>query len=425
MTTDATNLGELLAQMPSPTLGAAAEMYLGLFSHITGVQQAKKEGKTIVWGSILMPQEIFHAMDMSMVYVELVGAIGAITGTSGQQCQAAEDAGFSRDVCAIHRSALGCVAASEETDSISQMVFAEPNLVVGTNFPCMSETKSFLYAVDRFNCPYCFVDTPIDTWGHDIPDYAVEYYVSQLKGMISFLEEHGYKMDWNRLKEEVAFTQKLNVIGKEIEEYRKAIPTPMRAFDSFIASLAPLVLPPAMRTLDLFERLRDELKERVDSHVGTVEEEKLRLLWIGIPPVCSFELLNYPEQYGAVFAKSMLEYIVGVPIEPELLDPERPLESLARGMLANPLNPPYKLGIDYLVKSVEDYHIDGVVSVVKRSCGLVPGMQRLAKEAIYERTGVPSVIFDLDGVDTREFDDVGSKASMDSFIETLLSRKGG
>ena len=49
----------------------------------------------------------------------------------------------------------------------------------------------------------------------------------------------------------------------------------------------------------------------------------------------------------------------------------------------------------------------------------------MIKDEIYEKAGVPTTIFDLDGLDIREYDDVISKANLDSFIESLLGRKGG
>ena len=331
--------------------------------------------------------------------------------------------GLSRDVCAIHRCAVG-LACDDNKDPFFEGAFAAPDLVIASNFPCMSEAKSFLYVVDRYKCPSFFMDAPINTWGKDLPEHAVKYYVRQLEGVIGFLEEHGYKLDWQRLKDEVAFTKALYTVLDEIEVYKKAVPSPMRAFDSFIAATAPLALPQSLRKLEIFERLRDELKEKVERGIGVVEEEKARLLWIGVPPVCDFGLLNYTEQRGAVVVKNMLEFLTGFSCAPELLDPDKPLESIARSVLSSPANPTYGTAIDYLVQATKDYKIDGAVSVVKRSCGLIPGMQRLTKEAIFRETGVPSIVFDLDGVDEREYDEAATKANLDSFVETLLARKG-
>ncbi len=408
--------------VPMPDMQAIQEMHTGIAMNLATVQQAKAEGKKVLWTSLIAPKEIFYAMDIPVLYMELLAGWVAILKLSAKYCQIAEDHGFSRDLCAIHRSVIGVIAA-EERDPFFQAAYAVPDMVVASNLPCMAESRAFQFMVDSHSLPYYFIDTPVNTWGRDLPDHAVEYYADQLNGLISFLEEQGYTMDWDRLAEEVQFTKDLNVIMGEIDDLRSSTPAPMKAFDSFIAATAPLVLPKSMRNLDTFRKLRDELKERVDSGYGVVEEEKVRLMWVGIPPVCNFELMNYPERFGAVVAKNMLEYMVGFPLAPELLDPEKPLESLARGIIANPINPMYELGIDYLVNAAKKYNIDGVVSVVKRSCGLIPGMQRIVKERIMEETGVPSVIFDLDGIDTREYDDGVAKENLDSFIESLLAAR--
>ena len=243
-------------------------------------------------------------------------------------------------------------------------------------------------------------------------------------GLVRFLEEHGHTFDEEKLKEEVAFTKRLNEILDEVDVYKRSTPMPINAYDNVIASTAPIALPKEYRTMEIFERFRDELKERVKKGIGVVEEEKLRLMWIGMPPLCDFKLLNYPERNGAVVVKSMLEYLTGFTLDPKLIDPEKPFESLARAQLTSPANPTVEGTLNYFIKAAKEYRVDGVINVVKRTCGLLPGIQRLTKDAIWEATGVPSLVFDLDGVDEREYDAEATKAQLDSFVETLLARKG-
>jgi benzoyl-CoA reductase/2-hydroxyglutaryl-CoA dehydratase subunit BcrC/BadD/HgdB len=252
----------------------------------------------------------------------------------------------------------------------------------------------------------------------------VQYYADQMRGMVDFLQHHGYAFSLQRLQDEVAFTKKLNTLLVEVDRYKQAVPLPISAYDNVIATTAPIALSKAARTMDIFERYRDELKARVERGHGVVPNERLRLAWIGMPPLCDFKLLNYPERHGAVVVKSMLEILTGFTLDPALVDPERPFESLARAQLVSPANPLYHSVIDYFVRAVKDYQVDGIISVVKRSCGFMPGLQRIAKDTIYQATGVPSTVFDLDGVDAREYDAPKVKAQIDTFVETLLRRKG-
>ncbi|MFA4911325.1 MAG: 2-hydroxyacyl-CoA dehydratase family protein [Desulfobacteria bacterium] len=386
------------------------------------LRKAKEEGKPIIWSFGLTPREIFHALDAPVMYLEHLPQIITAKQLSGHYCQVAEEIGFSRDLCATHRTFVGCVAA-EEKDPYLENLFVEPDLIIATNLPCISESKSFLYSVNHYNIPYYFIDAPINTWGKDIPDYAIEYYVGQLKGALDFMGEYGYKLDLDKLKETVRLSKKLVELWNEIDVYRQAIPSPMSAVDGFTACYPLIQLSGTDLGVTLYEKLLEELKEKVKRKESVLEDEKLRLFWFGVPPVYNMGLLNYVEKFGAVVVKSMVEYLAGGAYDPSIMDPEKPLESLANKALVDILNPTAQNLIDFIVKTVKDFNVDGVIEVVKRSCGLLPGYSRPIKDAIFDNVHIPATIFDLDGTDIREYDDATSKANLDSFIEALLASK--
>jgi len=411
-------------EMPQVEMPVVQEMQMELANGLAQMQASRAAGKPVVWRSLLLPREIFQAMDVVTVYGDLLGGNIGVFGQSGKYCKMAEEAGISRDVCAVHRCTLG-LAFAGGNDPLFELAFAPPDLVIGSNFPCMSYSKSSLHVAQRYNVPYHFIDAPINTWGDQIPDYAVKYYADQLRGAIDFLQEHGYKFDMERLKEEVAFTKALNTLLEEIDAYKGAVPAPMKPYDSAMAATTPLQTTDKKRMLGLFERLRDELRDRVERGVGIVEDERLRLMWIGNPPIVDFNVLSYPEKHGVVIAKGLLELLTGFNLDPELIDPENPLESIARAHLLSPANPTHHGMLNYILKSIRQYKIDGIIAVVKRSCGHLPGSIRLSKDEIYERTGVPTVVFNCEGSDDREYDPAEARANIDTFIETLLARKKG
>jgi len=410
--------------IPLPDLKVVEDMQLAIAMSLADIRRQKAEGLPIAWCSVLAPKEILFSMDVATMYGNVLGAYSTIFGHSAKYCQAAEDEGISRDVCSVARCSLG-VLCCDDRDEFFESAYAEPDIVIGSTFPCMTESKTFVNVARRFNKPSYVIDVPLNTWGDEIPQYAIKYVAGQLQGLIDFLVAHGYRFDMDKLKEEVAFTKKLNALLEEIEKLKMAVPHPIKAFDNVIAMTTPLAIQKSGRDYGMFERLRDQLRERVEAGIGIVEHEKLRLLWLGLPPLFNFPMLNYPERHGAVVVKSLVEFLVGFHVPPDLLDPERPLESIALAHLASPANPPSRRAVDYFVKVAKDYQVDGVVSVIMRSCGLVPGMQRQLKEAIYRETGVPTLMFDLDGGDQREYDDAAVKSHLDAFVETLLARKGG
>lgn len=409
--------------VPTPDLPVIEEIQAAILDGLLAVPARKVEGKPVVWTSVVIPQAIFHAMGVPAMYQELLGGYVSIFRLSPKYCQAAEEAGLPRDVCAVHRCAVG-VACCGDRDYFFEQTFVPPDLVVGTNFPCISESRSCLHVAERYRCPVYVVDIPANTWGRTIPEHAIAYAAEQLRGLVRFLEGFGYRLDLDRLKHQVALTKRVNTLLAEIDRLKSAVPSPMRAYDNVIATTAPLALPIDDRLVAYFERLRDELADRVARGVGVVDHERLRLLWIGIPPLCDFELLNYTEKHGAVVVKNMLEFLTGFTLDPDLIDPDRPFESLAHAQIASPANPLLQSAIEYFVNAARQYRADGVVSVVKRTCGFIPAMQRMIKDAIQRETGLPSVIFDLDGVDQREYDAAATQEHLDTFVETLLARKG-
>jgi benzoyl-CoA reductase/2-hydroxyglutaryl-CoA dehydratase subunit BcrC/BadD/HgdB len=281
------------------TLETTAEISKSIRAYYGGVKAAKEEGRPVIWSFGLIPREIYHALEAPVIYLEHLPLMVGAKQLSGHYIQIAEEEGFSRDVCAFHRCFLGCSVAKER-DLYLDNFFVDPDLIVATNLPCMSESKSFLYSADYHNIPYYFVDAPINTWGEKIPDYAIEYFAGQLKGAIDFMEEHGLKLDWDKLKEAVRLSKKLVDLWREIDDCRKAVPTPMGTIDGLTAAYPLIQLPGTKLGVTLFERLLAELKEKVERKEGVLENEKLRLMWFGVPPFYNMGLMNYVEKYDAV-----------------------------------------------------------------------------------------------------------------------------
>ena len=413
-----------LTQPGKRVLQTALEASKARRAYTASLQQAKAEGKAIIGDAGLFPRELRHAMSVPVEIIVQFAITLSAKQLSGHYCEIAEQQSFSRDICAAHLTLIGCMA-NQETDTYVESTFIDPDLVVGSNFPCISVSKSFLDWKSRFNSPYYFVDIPINTWGKDVDDYAVEYCVAQFEELISYMSKYGYKMDPDKLKRTVELSRQLMVLWREIEEYRMVTPSPMGAVDGLTCIGYPLiVLPGTELGVELFTRLRDEVKYRSENKLGIIDHEKLRLLLVGVPPLYNMGLLNYPEQYGAVIVKTEIEYVGGGLINPDILDPDRPLESLARKTLVDFTNPCFGNRIDLVLQTVKDYKIDGIIALNKRGCRNLPSGLRLIKDAVYNETGVPTTIFDLDGIDPRDYNDVRVKTSIDSFIETLLSQKG-
>ncbi|MEW6616797.1 MAG: 2-hydroxyacyl-CoA dehydratase family protein, partial [Thermodesulfobacteriota bacterium] len=353
------------------SLQTTLEISKAIRAYYGGIKEAKREGKPIIWSYGLTPREIFNAVDAPVIYLEHLPMVLGAKQLSGKYIQIAEEEGFSRDVCALHRCFLGC-AVARERDPYLDTFFAQPDLIIATNIPCISESKSFLYVADHYGIPYHFIDAPINTWGKDIPDYAIEYYSGQLRGALDFMEKHGLNLNTERLKETVRLSKRLVQLWNEIDECRKVVPTPMSSVDGFTACYPLIQMPGTELGVKLYEKLLAEMKEKIKRKESILKDEKLRLLWVGVPPLYNMGLLNYVEKYGAVVVKSMVEYLAGGAYDPAVIDPEKPVEGIAYKALIDIFNPTSENMLDFVVKIVKDFRIDGLIGSVKRSCGLLP-----------------------------------------------------
>lgn len=402
---------------------ASAEVSRFIKGHYARVRRDKAEGRPVVWTFGLLPRELWVAMGVSEIALEHLPIMAASKQVIGRYLDLAEQSGFGRELCPYHTTMLGCSAAPE--DDFLERVFAPPDLIIATNFPCMAESKSFLFAVERFGCPYYFVDAPLNVWGRDADQRAVRYYAEQLEGLVAFMAQHGVRLDEARLSQVVADSRTMCHLWAEVDDYRKLVPAPMGASDGIICMYLMLYYPGHPEALAVIRGLRDEVQARAESRTGVLDDERCRLLFLGVPPFYNMGLLSYPEVYGGVIVKSEIEYIGTGQMDIEVLDPERPLESLAKKVLVDLPNPTYAKRLELILRVVREFRIDGIIAANKRGCRNLPAGFRLIKDAAARELGVPTTVFDLDGLDLREYHDAQVKSHIDAFMETLLKKGEG
>lgn len=390
-----------------------------------GVKRAKQSGRPVVAAFGLLPREIWQAMDVPVFCPEGLALEASVRRLSGGYCEEAEQHGFARELCAVHTSLLG-MAASPRLDPLLDDIFVKPDLIIGSSFACMSESKSFLYWVEQFGCPYHIVDVPINKWGACPGKHAVSYFAEELKSMIAFLERHGFRYDAGGMMDAVRNSRRTMELWREIEDCRKAVPAPMTAVDGLVCIGNTLIYLLGTETcVDLFAGLLDEVKARVAGGEGIIDDERLRLYMVGIPPLYNLALLDYPTRYGAAFVKCDLDFFGGSRVDARSLDPDHAIESVAAKQLVDVVNPCYALKVADSARTVKEYSIDGVIGLNKRGCRNFPASLRLVKDAVLRETGAPMAVFDLDGIDYREYNDSLVKANLDSFMETLIQLKAG
>jgi len=379
--------------------------------------KAKEEKRPVAWVASTFPVEMLQAMDVVPVWPENYASVCAAREVSVRLCEAAERQGFSRDLCSYARCVLGSIFGEKD---LPEGGMPTPDFLVASTGACDTHFRWFQVASRRLNRPLFLLDIPYDTAGAGgLVGYQVEHYVAQLEELTTFLEEQiGREFDKNKLREVERLSDRTSKLWMEIQNCRKAIPTPMGARDAFSAVFFMLCIPGSEVAVEFYERLRDELKERVENKIGVIEDERYRLVWDNLPMWFNLRFFDYLNSLGAVVVAETFSHVWAGD-----LDVSRPLESLARKYLPNFANAFVERRIDLILRLVRDWSVDGVVLPTNRGCRMMSIGMSVVKDAVYKKLAVPSLILNVDSSDWRNYNEAQVKAEIEAFIEVLSRRR--
>jgi benzoyl-CoA reductase/2-hydroxyglutaryl-CoA dehydratase subunit BcrC/BadD/HgdB len=188
----------------------------------------------------------------------------------------------------------------------------------------------------------------------------------------------------------------------------------MDARDAFSAVYFMLSTPGSQEAVDFYAQLRDELRERVKDGIGTVEDERFRLVWDNLPPWYNLRIFEHLNTLGAVVVAEVFSHTwTGN------LDSENPYESLARKYLPNMANSTAQRRVNIILNLVKDFHVNGVILPTNWGCRMMSIGETIVRDTVYKKLGVQSLILDLDSSDPRVAGETQVKERLATFLETL------
>jgi benzoyl-CoA reductase/2-hydroxyglutaryl-CoA dehydratase subunit BcrC/BadD/HgdB len=384
-----------------------------LAEYFRRIMTAKEEGKYIVGHTVLIPTEIFYAMDIVPMHLENTAAmISNVLNKFDDSFNAAKAFGLTPEVCSGHR----LLAAN-----IVQGWLPRPDAFVWSNQVCDNTAKSGDLLIEAYGTPGFFLDRP-----YSYSPRAVKYFAQALRDLIHFLEEHTKrKMDWDRLRETLEYSRQIRELYREMAKLRKAIPAPMRNRRFIHLLQIEWYWGGTPEAIRFFECVRDEIKRRVGEKKGFAPEERYRLLTLFLPPMSMWKLLDWMEkEQGAVSVMEPYCFHWGE-IE---IDPHKPLESLAQKnfqrVICRQMHGPADEGI--VKDSVSDaleYQAEGAIYWAHIGCRQACACIRMVKDALAERAGIPTLVLDNDALDPTFTPEDELRDKLEGFFEILEGRK--
>ena len=394
-------------------------------SYYEDIRQAPGQGRKVAWTTGPVPFELFRTLDIAFQHGESYGAYAAARKGNLELKDAAEAEGFSPDGCSYWRTVGGLALLNQRGEKVRpDMYLPLPDFVVGAN-PCQTMGLWADSLGRQCQVPTFVIDVPPPVqYTEEEFEYNTLYIVSQFKELITFLEEQtGKKFDNDKLKEIVGRVKEGAILRRKSMDIGSARPSPQTFFDCLISLGPSHVWRGTPDAIEYYEKLVEEVEDRVAKGIGAIPDEKYRLYWDHLP--IWFKVGSLSEllaTYGAVLLCGIYTHAMFYS-EAEMIDAERPLWSIAAELahIGRCMDSRYRTS--KIKQLVQELHLDGLIMHSSRTCRpMNTGQDDIVNWA--ERTlGIPGVLIDGDPTDPNYYSDAQTHTRIQAFIETMEARK--
>jgi benzoyl-CoA reductase subunit B len=398
-----------------------------------GLTEAPARGQpaayVFVMGSF---NELLLAFDMAPVFPEINSLQMAVRRVAHEYLNEAEDYGYSPDICGYVKAD---VALQLRKGRHPMGTIPPPDVAILTN-ACNTYLKWGEIWERMYGTPVFTVDVPGSrsaagqTWPGD-PDLERDrrYVEQQIRELITLLEKvSGKKLDIDRLRETMGYANSMSASFRQLIELNRSTPA---VFNAVSEGTVYLGVANGFRGTAAgaayFRDLVEEMSYKAANRLGTVNEEKYRLVFVGVPCYPIFRRFNelFSEWGGAFVSSTYLWFASGGAGLGWQYDLSRPIESLAEGVLISVRHAMDSMFFQdrALAGLIAPYHVDGVVFHGIKSCRTTSTGLSDTRRVLTEQFDIPSLLLESDMMDRRVVSEAQMKNRVDAFFEGLASRK--
>src|SRR6266545_1905956 len=411
-------------------MSEGAALFRGWFERLTSAAATgSPTAYVFVMGSLA---EILRVFDFELSFPEINSLQTAVRHVAHEYLNQAEDYGYSPDICGYVKAD---VAVQLRKGAHPMGTLPPPALALATN-ACNTYVKWAEIWERLYHVPVFTLDVPGtrraggQTWpGH--PDFEADrrYVAAQIAELIALCERvSGRRFDVDRLRETMGHTNAMTAAWKRVVALNQHTPA---VFSALTEGTVYLGVANGFRGTRegrrYFTELVEEMEYKAARGLGTIDEERYRLAFVGVPCYPIFRRFNDMfSEWGGVFVNSTYLWFAsgGADLGFEY-DLEHPLESLAEGVLIS-----VRHAMDGMFHQdraiagiLEPFHIDGVVFHPIKSCRTVSTGLADSRRALIARTDIPSLFIESDMMDKRVVSEAQLKNRIDAFFEGLASRR--
>lgn len=375
---------------------------------------ARKEGKPLVFTSVLAFPEIFTALGTvpfapAQYCIQLM-----VQGFSSKYIDRGVAFGVSKEVCSANTASVGMAADG---------IFPLPDLQFATaQQPCdpavvESELLNLIYKVPIFwfNIPY------------RLGGATASYFRDEFRGLIDFVQEHtGLTYDGNKLWECLRISNEAHTWYQKLQDLRvNAIPAPIGCREAYAAYSSRVFLEGRPETIEINKAAYEEVKAKVDHKQGVVPDERHRIVVNGAYPFWNMRLFDWMEQeFGAVVA---VDFNNSITMDALDYDTDDPIEYTGRKAMGANLAvkvacAPYPEFAEEISRTARRAQCDASIYFTHFGCKMSCGSHKVFSDAVMDIAGIPTAVVDIDAYDKRIVSESQIKATLSNYFKMLEGR---
>lgn len=377
-------------------------------------KQAKANGEKVGWSTSIFPQEIAETLGITVLYPENHAAGIAARHQADPYLQTAEgQLEFSNDICAYAKVNLAIAEAMHEGSNL-----VLPDFLLCANNICNQLTKWYERLAVKLDIPLFYIDCCYNSEDY-VTESRVRYIRAQIDEVIQKLSAFsGKEWDEDRFKEVMKISSENNALWERANEALMHRPAPINGFELFNYMGCMVCHRGERSTTEILQTLNNEIDEHIKNGTSTYPvKEEYRIFWDGIAcwPYLGHNLRTL-KKYGINMVAS--SYAKAWAIKYEDLD------GMARAYSSCTTN---NANINAMVQrrtdAVRDYHCDGLVCHLNRSCKVMDCQMYEAQRQISSNTGAAYTIFDGDQADYRNYSEAQFETRIQGLVEVMREKK--
>ncbi len=407
-----------------------ARLFRDWFTELTrAAEENRGAAYVFVMGSL---GELLRGFGFPIVFPEINSLQTAVRRVAHEYLNEAEDYGYSPDICGYVKADVA-VQLRRGQHPMGQI--PKPAIAVNTN-ACNTYIKWAEIWERMYGVPTFTFDIPgtraagRQSWPGDA-DFENDrrYVAAQLRELITLCERvSGVPFDIDRLREGMAHASRMNRAWKQVLDLNQNRPAVFNAVsDGTIYLGVANGFRGTAEGARFFEQLVEEMSYKAAQGIGTLTEERYRLVFVGVPCYPIFRRFNelFTEWGGTFVTSTYLWFASGGSNLGLEYDLARPLDSLAEGLLISVRDAMDSMFFQTqsLVRMIDRYDVDGVVFHPIKSCRTVSTGLADNRRALMQARDVATLFIESDMMDRRVVSEAQLKNRVDAFFEGLAARR--